>query len=121
MLQDNAAIDMSRAQYDSPARQTPFAALFPSCPNSAATSQAAFSPAAEHDLFGSPAPSWQQGSSPMLKGKVYGSSAVREQSRFGMPKAFARITRLQEEHAKLSQQLKVCIVPVAKKWAKILV
>lgn len=91
--------------YSPPASQTPFVALFPRC----ASNDAAFSPTAEHNLFGSPATSLPMGFSPVLDSNLFRSPAVQQQARTGggLSKALAHIAKLQKEHTQLVQQLKV--------------
>lgn len=103
---DHKATHVFATAYDSPAHQTPFSALFSSCPSTAVDSQAAFSPT-QHNFCGNPTPSWLLGTSPDPS-TLHGSSQQSARSSHGMAKVVTHIFKLKKEHAHLAQQLKVC-------------
>ena len=95
--------------HHTPAHKTPFTALQSSCPSTGAASQAAFSPTAVDNLFGSPAPSFPLGFSPVFDSSMYSSPAGQQPAKrsFSMSTALANVAKLQKEHTQLVQQLKV--------------
>ena len=99
----------------SPVQQTPFAPLSPSCPSTGAPSRCCLSPAAEHDLFGSPAASTLTGLSPACNTNTFESPVGHKQTRHeaGPSKALAHISRLQRDRARLLQDIKVCLAALA--------
>ena len=109
MTPDHKASRVTATAYDSPAHQTPFTALFSSCPSTGVESRAASSPA-EHSLFGKATPSSLLGAfSPTPDANGYASADLQQQikSSPGMSKVIANISNLKKQHAQLAQQLKV--------------
>ena len=110
MTPNHKASRFAATAYDSPAHQTPFAALFSSCPSSGVESKAASSPA-ERNLFGNPTPSSPLGAfSPIPGANGYASTSVQQQAKssHGMSKLVSHISNLKKQHAQqLAQQLKV--------------
>ena len=106
---DQKASSARSTKYDSPIRQTPFTALFPSCPTTGAASQAAFSPAAQDNLFGSPALSLSLAFSPVLGSNLHGTPAAQLEGKHshGVSMLMAQFSHLQSQHQQLTQQLKV--------------
>ena len=110
MTPNHYASRFAATAYDSPAHQTPFAALFSSCPSSGVESKAASSPA-ERNLFGDPTPSSPlRAFSPIPGANGYASTSVQQQAKssHGMSKLVSHISNLKKQHAQqLAQQLKV--------------
>ena len=109
MTPDHKASHAAATAYDSPAHQTPFTALFSSCPSTGVESKAGVSPA-EHNLFGNPT------SSPVLRAfsaipgaSGYASASVQHQenSSHSMSKLVTHISNLKKQHAQVAQHLKV--------------
>lgn len=109
MTPGHKASRVTAMAYDSPAHQTPFVALFSSCPSTGIESRAASSPA-EHSLFGKPTPGSLLGAfSPVPGAHGYASASVQQQAKssHGMSKVVTHISNLKKQHAQLAQQLKV--------------
>ena len=107
MTPDHKASRAAATAYDSPAHQTPFTALFSSCPSTGVES--AVSPA-KHSLFGNPTPNSMLGAfSPIPGASGYASASAQHQAKssHGMSKLVTHISNLKKQHAQLAQQLKV--------------
>lgn len=106
---DHKATRTPATAYDSPAHQTPFAALFSSCPSTGIETRTPSSPA-EHNLFGNPTPTSLLGALhaiPGANGHASASEHHHAKSSHGISKVVAHISKLKKENAHFAQQLKV--------------
>ena len=105
---DHKASHVAATAYDSPIHQTPFTALFSSCPSTGIESKPASSPA-EHKLFGRTPSSLLGALSPTPVANGHASVSVQQQAKsgHGMSKVVTHISNLKKQHAQLAQQLKV--------------
>lgn len=106
---DHKATRIPVTAYDSPAHQTPFAALFSSCPSTGLRTGTPSSPA-EHSLFGNPTPMSLLGALnaiPGANGHASASEHHHAENSHGISKVVMHISRLKKENAHFAQQLKV--------------